>query len=340
MAENILFLAGDAGATKTELQLFQLIDGKITSRVRSTYSSRDFETLEDILLEFLNSESVKPHACCVGVPGPVEKGVSVTTNIPWKCEEKNLIKQTGITNCILANDLEILAHSIPYLNESDFVCIHSGEESNSSNSKAVIAPGTGLGQALLFENEGKWVVVPTEGGHADFAPQNELQILLLKYLEKQFGHVSFERILSGPGICNIYDFLVTENIMIADEQIEARFNNEDKAKVITESAIKKTSETCIKAMEIFISVLGAHSGNVVLTTYSSGGIYLAGGIPKKILDLFKSNVFIDAFLNKGRLSMYVSKTPVYVVTHDNPSLLGAVYCANKKFFQTKFNLLA
>lgn len=338
MSETKLILAGDAGATKTELQLCLLKDGKITSKANSTYSSMDFETLEDILLEFLNSESIKPDACCVGVPGPVENGESVTTNIPWHVKEKNLIRQTGIANCILANDLEILAHSIPYLTDLDLVCIHSGDEFSVSKNKAVIAPGTGLGQALLFENDGKWVVVPTEGGHADFAPQNELQISLLKYLERQFGHVSYERILSGPGICNIYDFLVTDNIMKADEDIEARFRNEDKAKVISEAAVNETSENCIKAMEIFLSVLGAHAGNVALTTNSSGGIYLAGGIPKKILELFKSNFFIDAFLAKGRLSNYVSKCPVYVVTHKNPALAGAVSYANKKFFRSEFIL--
>lgn len=338
MAESILILAGDAGATKTELELFQLIDGKISSKANATYTSQDFKTLEDILLEFLNLVSVKPDACCVGVPGPVENGVSVTTNIPWHIEEKNLIQQTGITNCILANDLEILAHSIPYLTNNDLVCIHSGDESNSTKNKAVIAPGTGLGQALLFDNGGNWTVVPTEGGHTDFAPQYELQIRFLKYLTNIFGHVSYERILSGPGICNIYDFLVTENVMNADRAVEARFSNDDKAKVISESAVNGTSEICTVAMEIFLSVLGAHAGNVALTTNSSGGIYLAGGIPKKILKLFKSNFFIDAFLAKGRLSNYVSKCPVYVVAHKNPALAGAVSYANKKFFLAQLKL--
>ncbi len=332
MSESKLILAGDAGATKTELRLFQLKDGEIRSKANSTYSSRDFETLEEILLEFLNSESVQPDACCVGVPGPVENGESVTTNIPWHVKEKNLIRQTGIKNCILANDLEILAHSIPHMADTDLVCIHSGEEISVSKNKAIIAPGTGLGQALLFEYDGKWVVVPTEGGHADFAPQNELQIRLLKFLERQFGHVSYERILSGPGICNIYDFLVTENDMNADEVIEAKFSKEDKARVISEAAVNETSEICIKAMEIFLSVLGAQAGNVALTTNSSGGIYLAGGIPKKILKLFEGGTFMDAFQSKGRLRDYVSKCPVYVVTHDNPALAGAVSYACEKFF--------
>ncbi len=332
MSESKLILAGDAGATKTELELFELSDGKITSKANSIYSSRDFNSLENILLDFLNSESAKPDACCVGVPGPVEKGESVTTNIPWHVKEKNLIRQTGINNCILANDLEILAHSIPYMTDIDLVCIHSGDESNGTKNKAVIAPGTGLGQALLFDHGGNWTVVPTEGGHADFAPQNEMQISLLKYLVNIFDHVSYERILSGPGICNIYDFLVTDNIMKADEDIEARFRNEDKAKVISEAAVNETSENCIKAMEIFLSVLGAHAGNVALTTNSSGGIYLAGGIPKKNVKLFEGRIFREAFLGKGRLRDYVSKCPVYVVTHNNPALAGAVSYACERFF--------
>lgn len=333
MNPEIHILAGDAGGTKTELELFIFSEGELKSVMSRSYSSRNYRSLEGILIDFTNSSSSKADACCIGVPGPVSDGVSKATNLPWQIEEKNLSKNSGIKNCLLANDLEIIAHSLPYLSESDLNCIHPGSGLTASGNKAVIAPGTGLGQALVIENNGKSIVVSTEGGHADFAPQHELQIRLLKYLMKKFGHVSCERILSGPGICNIFDFLVDEMGMKADIEIEKQIAVDDKAKVISESAVNGKSEVCSQTMNIFVSVLGAHAGNIALTTNTSGGIYLGGGIPKKIIGLIQSEIFKKAYLSKGRLSNYVMNCSVYVITHNNPGILGAARLAMQTFFK-------
>jgi len=332
MNSEIFILAGDAGGTKTELELFKFAEGELNSVFNRSYPSREYRSLEEILLDFTNSLSLKADACCIGVPGPVSNGVSKATNLPWHIEEKSLIKNSEIRNCLLANDLEIIAHSLPYLNVKDVNCIHKGKGLKTSGNMAVIAPGTGLGQALIIKHNDARIVVTTEGGHADFAPQDELQIRLLKYLMGKFGHVSCERILSGPGICNIFDFLISEMGIKADREIESLISGDDKAKVISESAVNNTSEVCSQTMNIFVSVLGAHAGNIALTTNSSGGVYLGGGIPKKIIELIQSEIFEKAYLSKGRLSNYVMNCPVYVITHNNPGILGAARLAMQTFF--------
>jgi len=333
MNSEIFILAGDAGGTKTELELFKFAEGELNSVFNRSYSSRNYRSLEEILIDFTDSFSLKADACCIGVPGPVSNGVSKATNLPWHIEEKSLIKNSGIRNCLLANDLEIIAHSLPYLNVNDVNCIHKGKGLKTSGNMAVIAPGTGLGQALIIKHNDARIVVTTEGGHADFAPQDELQIRLLKYLMGKFGHVSCERILSGPGICDIFDFLISEMAMKTDCDIEAKIAEDDKAKVISESAVNGTSEVCSQTMNIFVSVLGAHAGNIALTANSSGGIYLGGGIPKKIIGLIKSENFEKAYLSKGRLSNYVMNIPVYVITHNNPGIIGAARLAMQTFFK-------
>ncbi|MBK6504312.1 MAG: glucokinase [Ignavibacteria bacterium] len=332
MNSELFILAGDAGGTKTELELFKFAEGEQMSVFNRSYPSRNFRSLEEILIDFTSSFSFKADACCIGVPGPVSNGVSKATNLPWHIEEENLMKNSGIKNCLLANDLEIIAHSISYLSDIDLKCIHPGKGTTAAGNMAIIAPGTGLGQALIIKHNDARIVVTTEGGHADFAPQDELQIRLLKYLMKKFGHVSYERILSGPGICNIFDFLADEMAMKTDCDIEAKIAEDDKAKVISESAVNGTSEVCSQTMNIFVSVLGAHAGNIALTTNSSGGVYLGGGIPKKIIELIQSEIFEKAYLSKGRLSNYVMNCPVYVITHNNPGILGAARLAMQTFF--------
>lgn len=191
----------------------------------------------------------------------------------------------------------------------------------------VVAPGTGLGQAFLVCEENKKIVLASEGGHTDFAPTNEVETELFLYLLKKFGRVSYERIISGSGLPNIFDFLVESNFAIPENETTERLKNEDKAAVISEMALRGEDRVCEKALEIFISVLGAHSGNLVINLLATGGVYLAGGIPHKILPKLQTKSFTESFINKGRLKMLTEVTPVYVLNHNNAAHNGAARIA-------------
>jgi glucokinase len=257
--------------------------------------------------------------------------VSVTTNIPWVSDEKKFSNATSISDFVLANDLEIVGHSIGSLSDEDLVCIHRSESVMSDANKVVIAPGTGLGQALLIATGDDHTVVPTEGGHADFAPQNELQYEIHRFLADQYRHVSIERLLSGQGICSLFDFFAYQKGMMIEKAIEELIDSEDKAEVISRSSLDDSSVICRKTMETFASILGAHAGNMALSANAKGGIYLAGGIPRKNIHVLKSNAFVDSYLGKGRLVKYVENCPVYVVIHNNPGIPGALHLALKVF---------
>lgn len=318
-----MILAGDVGGTKTLLALYECSGKDLVELKSKRYVSRDFENLETIVKDFLDDQLITPSSAAFGIPGPVENGKVKSTNLPWIIDEKVLSKHTNIPKVKIVNDLEATAFDIPYLKQDEIILIKDGLKEKRSERYVVVAPGTGLGQAFLVCEGNKKIVLASEGGHADFAPTNEVEKELYVYLSKKFDRVSYERVISGSGLPNVFDFLVECGYGGFTDETFERMLLEDKATVITEMALNQKDPICAKALDIFVSVLGSYTGNMVINLLATGGAYLAGGIPYKILSKLKSNIFIDGFINKGRLKKVVESTPVFVLNHNNAALNGA-----------------
>lgn len=327
MENNKIILAGDVGGTKTLLALYECSGNHLVELKSKNYVSKDFENLEFIIRDFLSIVQITPSSAAFGIPGPVENGIIKSTNLPWIVDEKLLSEELYIPKVKIVNDLAATAYQIPFLKDEEKILIKDVANQKRSERFVVVASGTGLGQAFLICEDNKKIVLASEGGHADFAPTNEIESQLFLYLLKKFGRVSYERVISGNGIPNIFDFLVESNFSIPENETIERMKVEDKSKVISEMALANKDKVCVKALEIFISVLGSHSGNLVFNLLATGGVYLAGGIPHKILSLLKTNHFIENFNNKGRLRELTEATPVYVINNNLAALHGAARIA-------------
>jgi len=324
-----MILAGDCGGTKTELALYEQENEKPVKIISEKYFNKNFSTLEDIVFSFLSDKNTKIESACIGIAGPVEEGRVISTNLLWDLDERILSENLGIEKFKLANDLEAIASAVSVIEEKDLIIIYKGAESEYRANKVIIAPGTGLGVAALVDIGDNYKIVATEGGHTDFALTDEIEIELLKYLKKEFKHVSCERVASGLGLVNIFNFLKSTWYSHIDEELSARMENEDPGLVISDEALKKNNPICLKALDIFASVLGAVSGNLVLNYKAIGGVYLAGGIPMKIIEKLKDGTFMKSFLNKGRLSYIVEKTPVYIINDESAGTHGAALLAQR-----------
>jgi glucokinase len=250
-----------------------------------------------------------------------------TSNLPWIIEQSKLAKQIHLPSTILINDLEASAWGVGALLAGDFVALNQVSGPTIGN-QAVIAPGTGLGEAGLFWDGSHHHVFACEGGHTDFAPQDELQIALLQFLRARFGHVSYERILSGPGLVNVYEFLVESEGGADSAELSAQIKSGDAAAAISNAALDGSSALAGKAMDVWVAAFGAEAANLGLKVMATGGLFLAGGIAPKILSRLTGPGFMQAFLNKGRLRPLVEAMPVQVVTNDKAGLLGAARCAS------------
>jgi len=323
-----LVLAGDIGGTKTNLGLF--LEGKEhpVPKVIETFSSRSSPDLEYIIRQFLEMHPVTVTHACFGIAGPVINGKSKTTNLPWRISEDRIKKQFKFHHVKLVNDLTVTVMAIPLLSKDEFYPLNQ-ETSIKEQNLALIAPGTGLGKAMLIYQDGRYLPVSSEGGHADFAPNNDAEIKLWRYLHQHYGHVSIERVVSGSGLVNIYNWLIDSNRFNEPEWLGQKFKENDPAKVITDAALAGKDPGCVEALNMFVSILGAVAGNLALTGMTTGGVYLAGGIPPKILCKLKEDIFIKAFTNKGRFKGFLEKIPVKVVLNDKAALIGAAYCAMK-----------
>ena len=268
----------------------------------------------------------RPEAACFGIAGPVRNGRVETSNLPWVIEQSRLARQIHLPSTLLINDLEASAWGIGALSQGDLVVINQGSGTVTGN-QAVIAPGTGLGEAGLFWDGTRHLVFACEGGHTDFAPQGELQIELLRFLTLRFGHVSYERILSGPGLVNVYEFLRETEGGKESEQLASAMRAGDPAAAISQAALHATDSLAEKTLDLWIAVYGAEASNLALKVMSTGGMFLAGGISPKILPKLKSPAFMQAFLEKGRMGGLVESMPVHVVTNEKAGLLGAARCA-------------
>lgn len=314
-----MILAGDIGGTKTHLALFE--NGKIVAEEK--FASQEHKGLSEIVNIFLNKKSVKK--ACFGIAGPIQNGKCQATNLPWVIESEELIQELKTNHVFLINDLEANAYGIKALPEDQFFTINEGSPHIFGN-QALISAGTGLGEAGLYWNGKEHHPFACEGGHADFAPRNEIEMELLRYLRKKFKHVSYERILSGAGIVNLYQFLVELRL----EKGSIDFEGEDPARIITQRALKKECRACVRALRWFVSIYGAEAGNLALKILAIGGVYIGGGIAPKILPALKEKDFLDSFVEKGRFSSLLSQIPIKVILNENTALLGAERYAQEK----------
>jgi glucokinase len=323
-----MILAGDVGGTKVHLALYDFIDGKLKYTRDKQFPAKDYTGLEAIVKEFLGAEEVS--AACFGVPGPVRDGRLRLTNLPWTLDSRELQTSLGIGHVFLINDLEANGYGVAELSGSQIFTLSEGDAGQAGN-RALIAAGTGLGEGLLIWNGRTHTPYPSEGGHGDFAPRNEDEIDLLRFLKQKYnGRISYERVVSGMGLTNIYEFLHEVRGMEVSASLAARIAKEDPNAVITELALAKQSEICEKALDMFVAVYGAEAGNLALKLLSVGGFYIGGGIAPRILEKLKDGTFIKAFTDKGRLSQLLINMPVRVILDSRAALLGAAAYAETR----------
>jgi glucokinase len=319
-----MILAGDVGGTKTLLAVFDT--AAMTIVRETTLPSRELESLESAVEAFLlGAPRIRVEGGCVGVAGPVMDGRCVATNLPWVVDERHIAAAAGAP-VKLINDLEGAAHGVLTLPADKFLVLQAGTPKPGGN-VALIAAGTGLGQALVVRDGPGYRVVSSEGGHASFAPADELQVDLLRSLRAEFGHVSWERLLSGPGLANIYHFLQARAGHAAPDWLRARLQREDPGAVIGEVALAGRDPVCVEALDLFVSIYGAQAGNFALETLALGGLVVGGGIAPKIKTKLADGRFMTAFRAKGRMEPMLASMPVKVTLEARAGLLGAAHVA-------------
>ena len=348
-----MILAGDVGGTKVHLALYDFKGGRLVPVHDQKFPAGEYASLDVVVREFLEhptdtlkeaaasglgamSSAPDPQrsgqiiAACFGCPGPVRNGRLKLTNLPWTLDARELSKSLSIEHIFLINDLEANGYGIPELSTEQIFTLHPGDPTAVGH-RGLIAAGTGLGEALLIWNGKSHLPIPSEGGHCDFAPRTDQEIALFHYLRRTLkGRVSFERVVSGLGIKNVYAFLRDDQGMEEPEWLRDRLANEDPNAVIGSAAEDGSSPIAHEAMQLFTAAYGAESGNLALKVLATGGIYLGGGIAPKILKTLQSGPFLDAFLDKGRLSPLLEATPVRVILDDTCALLGAAAFAEAR----------
>jgi glucokinase len=321
-----MILAGDIGATNSRLAFFSERGGRLQPIAEATYPSRDHANLEAIVKEFISAHDLPIDAAYFGVAGPVRHGRSDTTNLPWDVDARQLARALHLGRVGLLNDLEAHAHGISMLAAEDFVTLSQGAPDASGNA-AVIAAGTGLGEAGLYWDGQQHHPFAGEGGHTSFAPDDSLQIELLEFLRQEFGHVSWERVVSGPGLHNLYRFLRDTGRGEEPNWLRCEMQRSDPSAVISQAALAGTSSLCQQALDLFVALYGAEAGNLALKLMATGGVYVGGGIAPKILQKLTDATFMRAFVAKGRLEPLLSQIPVRIIMNDQVALLGAARVA-------------
>lgn len=321
-----MILAGDIGGTHARLAFYDVRDGQLSQVSYSMFPSREFSGLDEIVTKFLASSSLRADQACFGVAGPVRNGRIEASNLPWIIDAKNLLAETKLRHINLINDLEANAWGIPLLAPADLVLLNP-RYSDAVGNQAVISAGTGLGEAGMYWDGKQHHIFACEGGHADFAPRNELELDLFRYLYALFGHVSYERIVSGPGLVNVYHFLRDTGRGEEPKWLAEEILHSDPAAAISKAALDGKSPLCEHALDLFIAVYGAEAGNLALKLLALGGIYLGGGIAPKIISRLAGPQFMEAFLAKGRMKKLLEGIPVRVITNDKIALIGAARCA-------------
>ncbi len=320
-----MLLAGDIGGTKTDLAIYALETGPRQPLAQATLPSADYASLDALARDFLAQAKLPVEKACFGVAGPVVNGQAAVTNLPWVIAEGQLAESLGAKAVKLLNDLEAIGYAVPNLAPDDVATLIPGQP-QPHGPIAIVAPGTGLGVGYLTWDGGRYGVHASEGGHATFAPNSDLELGLSAFLRQRFDHVSYERVCSGRGMPNLYAYLKETGLAAEEEWLSARLAGaDDPTPIIVQAALDATrpSPLCRQTLELFVSILGGLAGNLALTTLADGGVYVAGGIPPRITPFLQGGVFRASFLNKGRLAYVIERMPVHLVLNPKAALLGA-----------------
>lgn len=332
-----LLLAGDIGGTKTRLALVEVNGTQVVVRREHSYASQHYAAFETLLGEFLSSgESVSDAA--FGIAGLVQGDLAQATNLPWRIDAVALRQSFGFVRCSLLNDLEATAYGLPALGEADLLTLQTGVPGASGNA-AIIAAGTGLGEAGLYWDGQSHRPFATEGGHATFSPRNALEFALLNYLQQRHNrhiseHVSWERVVSGMGLLELYAFLLDYRSTVIPSWLAEQMRDTDKAAAISAAALADSDVVCVETMQLFVNLYGAEAGNLALKVMSRGGLYVGGGIAPKILPLLQTGSFLEAFLDKGRMQPLLEAMPVKLILNDRAALYGPALFAAQQSART------
>jgi glucokinase len=326
-----MILAGDVGGTKVHLALYDFTQGALHHLRDERFPAGEFSGLEEIVRKFLaDSPQQEITAACFGVPGPVRQGRLKLTNLPWVLDSRELSERLNIPHLFLINDLEANGYGVAELTPEQIYTLNPGERGVVGN-RALVSAGTGLGEGVLVWDGRRHHPLASEGGHCDFAARTPIEIELLQYLMAEMkGRVSFERVVSGLGLHNVYRFLRDVKKMDEPAWLKDRMQTEDPNAVIGETGENGQSELCAKTLEIFTGAYGAEAGNMALKVLAVGGMYIGGGIAPKILKTMRSGAFMNAFMDKGRLSDLLVKTPVHIILESRAALMGAAAYAEQR----------
>ena len=320
-----MLLAGDIGGTKTVLALFAPESNPLQTHYEVTFWNRDYTSLEAVITAFMRETTAPITSACFGVAGPVVQGRAAITNLPWVIDASAIQQAFDFPQVFLLNDLEAIANAIPYLTPDDLVTLNEGTV-EAEGALAVIAPGTGLGEAFLVWNGRSYNAHPSEGGHVSFGPTNLEQVELLTYMLAKFNHVSVERVCSGSGIPNLYGSLRQSGRYEEPDWLrQALVEAIDPTPVIVDAAIERNEAICVATLNLFLDILADEASNLALKVLSTGGVYLGGGIPPRILPQLQQPRFMEVFTNKGRFSELMQKMPVHVIRNPKSALYGAAY---------------
>lgn len=323
-----MILAGDIGGTKVRLALCAMKAGDVRLLHEQTVASRSVASFEDALESFLSAHA-RPLvlAACFGVPGAVIDGRCRPTNLPWTLDEALLARRLGVTRLRLLNDAEAAAYGMLHLRADDLVALNPHASTRRDGNVVLVSVGTGLGEALLYWDGSAYHSIASEGGHSDFAPRTDQELALFRYLRARFAHVSYERVLSGPGLFNIYSFLRDTGFSAEPAWLAERLAREDPNAVVGEAGVAGLDPSCAEAVALFAAILGAEAGNLVLTVLARGGVFLTGGVAAALVPALQGSRFIESFTDKGRFADLLRSTPVHVSRNLDAALLGAAHFA-------------
>lgn len=325
-----MILAGDIGGTNTRLALFGRSDLEEPIFIR-VYSSGDYESFLRIIERFLDEAAQElpqatPYCAGFSVAGPVDGKIVRFTNLPWVVDSKNIMARLGTERVVFVNDFAAICHAIPRLGTQYLHRIGGGEPVRRAPI-AVLGAGTGLGEGFIVWADENYMVIPSEGGHSDFAPRNSLEVRLLEHLTNKYLRVSYERILSGPGLVNLYEFFRDREGMPESAALRDEFRQNSAPPVISRHGLARTDPLSERALELFCTIYGAEAGNLALKVLARGGVYLAGGIASKILPKLEEGGFRYGFESKGRFRNFLESVPTFIITHPQPGLMGAAITA-------------
>ncbi len=322
LKEGATLLAADVGGTKTALAWVEIRAGEISIIREAVYSSKQFSTLLHVIRAFM-ADATLPERLSIAFAGPVHEGKAHATNLGWDIDIRQISLETGIPQVFLINDLEAEAYGLAALKEEDLITIYAGDTSPKGNA-AIIAPGTGLGEAGMYWDGSALHPFATEGGHTDFAPRNAFDWDMLQYLQQKYGHVSWERVLSGPGICNIYDFLRDVKHREEPAWLQENMKNQEPGAAIGSGALEGCP-ICVETLQVFARYLAVEASNLALKLNATGGVFIGGGIPPKIWNASLQAIFLEHYLQVGRLRPLMELVPVHIVLNTKAVLLGAAY---------------